>query len=87
MTARLIEQGDPRMAGEGHIFDEYPNMCSSHQFWNRRKKGEKMKTAWINRSDFDPDAEAANDPSFTPFPPEVSPAKAAKSAKAAKAAK
>ena len=24
MTARLEEQGDPRMFGQGHLFDEYP---------------------------------------------------------------
>ncbi|WP_295727764.1 sulfatase [uncultured Muribaculum sp.] len=58
MTARLTEQGDPRMAGEGHLFDGYPNMCPSRMYWNRVRAGEKkIPHGWISKSDFDPEAE------------------------------
>ena len=60
MTERLIAQGDPRMEGKGHIFDEYPNMCKSHRYWNRIHAGEKkIPHAWISKTDFDPAAEAS----------------------------
>lgn len=57
MTDKLKEQNDPRMEGNGRIFDKYPNMCKSQQYYNRRKNGENPPTSWINDSDFDPEAE------------------------------
>lgn len=53
MTERLIRQGDPRMSGNGHIFDSYPNMSKSHMYWNRTRAGEKVAADWINETDFD----------------------------------
>lgn len=42
MTARLVEQEDPRIFGRGEIFDKFPDMSSAYQFWNRTKVGEKV---------------------------------------------
>ncbi len=57
MTIKLKNQGDPRMEGKGAIFDKYPNMCKSSQYYNRKKAGENPPTSWINDTDFDPEAE------------------------------
>lgn len=57
MEARLREEGDPRMEGRGELFDSYPNMCGSRQFYNRFRAGEQPPHKWINDTDFDPDAE------------------------------
>ena len=59
MTARLTAQGDPRMEGKGEVFDRYPNMSKSHQYYNRMLKGEKLPHNWINDSDFDPEMQTA----------------------------
>lgn len=56
MTARLVEQEDPRMFGRGDVFDRYPDMSSACQFWNRTKAGEKVPSGWINDTDFEPEA-------------------------------
>lgn len=55
MTRRLTAQGDPRMAGNGGIFDRYPNMSKSRDYYNRFMAGERPPSAWINDSDFDPE--------------------------------
>lgn len=48
----LKAQGDPRMSGQGHIFDEYPYANEQQRnFYERFKKGEKMKAGWVNESD------------------------------------
>lgn len=57
MTARLKAQGDPRMEGKGEIFDKYPNVSKTHDYYNRMKGGEKIEAPWINESDFDPSAQ------------------------------
>lgn len=57
MTAQLKAEGDPRMEGNGAIFDKYPNMCPSHMYWNRVKAGETdIPTKWISDTDFEPAA-------------------------------
>jgi hypothetical protein len=53
MTEKLIEQEDPRMFGQGHIFDEYPYAGGSRDFYNRYVKGEKVNASWINKTDFE----------------------------------
>ena len=58
MTERLIDEGDPRMFGKGHLFDQYPSMNKSHMYWNRVNAGEKkVPHSWISKTDFDPAAE------------------------------
>lgn len=60
MTARLVEQEDPRMFGRGEVFDRYPDMSVAYQFWNRTKAGEKVPSGWVNDTDFEPGASGLN---------------------------
>lgn len=58
MTARLEEQGDPRMFGNGSLFDEYPiHTPVTSDFYERFMKGELKKSSagWVNPSDFEPE--------------------------------
>lgn len=57
MFERLKEQGDPRMFGEGHIFDEYKYSGKDSNYYNRMMNGEDIKLSWINQTDIDPQAE------------------------------
>lgn len=54
MVAELTAQGDPRMNGNGHIFDEYI-YANKHGkgFYERYMRGEKMNAGWVNKSDFE----------------------------------
>ena len=54
LMTELKAQGDPRMFGEGHVFDEYPyGQESMRGFYERYLKGEKLKAGWVNESDFE----------------------------------
>ncbi len=54
LFARLRHEGDPRMLGRGHIFDEYPYADKrTANFYNRYMAGEKLKVGWVNESDFE----------------------------------
>jgi len=58
LKAQLFEelkaQGDPRMEGNGHIFDEYPTADTPKRgFYERFLRGEKMNTNWVIESDFE----------------------------------
>lgn len=54
MTEKLIAQGDPRMTGKAQIFDSYLYSGEDvRDFYNRYMAGEKMKTGWVNTSDFE----------------------------------
>jgi N-sulfoglucosamine sulfohydrolase len=54
MESKLKEQGDPRMFGKGHIFDEYEYTNPANvNFYERFKKGEKLNSGWVNDSDFE----------------------------------
>lgn len=52
MERKLIEQGDPRMRGEGDIFDRYP-VTSGAGFYEMWKRGEKVTAGWVTPSDFE----------------------------------
>jgi len=55
MEAELKAQKDPRMFGKGDVFDHYPySRTDLANFYERFMKGEKMKTSWIEASDFEP---------------------------------
>lgn len=55
LFAELREQGDPRMTGQGHLFDEYPHANQGHiHFYERFMRGEKMNTGWVTPTDFEP---------------------------------
>ena len=50
----LEQQGDPRMAGNGRIFDEYPSSNPAERgFYERFMRGEPVKAGWVNDSDFE----------------------------------
>ncbi|MCB0632508.1 MAG: sulfatase [Saprospiraceae bacterium] len=53
LFGRLTEQGDPRMAGNGAIFDQYAyaDTTGAH-FYERYFKGEPLNWGWVNDSDF-----------------------------------
>ena len=55
MHAELRQQGDPRLTGNGKIFDEYkhanPGMVG---FYERFLAGEKLKAGWISPTDIEP---------------------------------
>lgn len=48
----LVAQGDPRMSGNGHVFDEYVP-ASGDGFYEKFMRGEKIKANWVNPSDFE----------------------------------
>lgn len=57
LFAELEKQGDPRVSGQGHVFDEYPYAGAGQRgFYERFMRGEKLQAGWINESDFDPEA-------------------------------
>ena len=56
LLQKLTERQDPRMLGQGDIFDSYPYMGSARDAWNRIKKGESVPARSINKSDFEPEA-------------------------------
>ncbi|MCX6905053.1 MAG: sulfatase [Verrucomicrobia bacterium] len=50
----LKVQEDPRMFGQGEIFDRYPYANERERgFYERFQKGEKLKAGWVNESDFE----------------------------------
>jgi hypothetical protein len=50
----LKQQGDPRMSGNGHLFDEYKYADPTGvNFYERYLKGEKLAAGWVNESDFE----------------------------------
>lgn len=54
MVAELRAQGDPRVDGKGDIFDEYPHANQGHVgFYERFMAGEKLRTDWVNPTDFE----------------------------------
>jgi arylsulfatase A-like enzyme len=55
MTKKLTEQGDPRILGNGDIFDNYTYSGAVQNYYNRYMSGEKVKAAWVNETDYDSD--------------------------------
>jgi len=55
MTDELQQQGDPRMAGQGHVFDEYPYANPPQRgFYEKFTAGQKIRAGWIDPSDIEP---------------------------------
>ncbi|SKB04401.1 Arylsulfatase A [Prosthecobacter debontii] len=52
MESELKEQGDPRLSGNGKIFDEYP-ATNNAGFYEKFMSGEKIKAGWVNETDFE----------------------------------
>jgi len=54
LLKELKAQGDPRMAGQGDVFDRYEHANKGHVgFYEKFLRGEKLKTGWVNDSDFE----------------------------------
>lgn len=54
MLAELEQQQDPRVLGNGKIFDEYIYANEdTRNFYERYMKGEKINAGWVNESDFE----------------------------------
>ena len=52
----LTEQEDPRMLGQGDVFDHYPHANEgTRNFYERYLKGEKVRAGWVTPSDFEND--------------------------------
>ena len=50
----LKAQEDPRMFGQGQVFEEYPYADERVRgFYERYLKGEKLQAGWVNESDFE----------------------------------
>jgi arylsulfatase A-like enzyme len=52
LESNLKKQGDPRMFGNGAIFDSYPPNNGAN-LYEKYMNGEKVNTGWINDSDFE----------------------------------
>jgi len=52
MTEKLIAQEDPRILGNGDIFDQY-KVTENVGYYERRLAGENIRLGWINASDAD----------------------------------
>ena len=53
MNAELTDQSDPRILGDGAIFDNYLYADEKHQgFYERYMAGDSLDAGWVNRSDF-----------------------------------
>lgn len=54
METELKEQGDPRMSGEGDIFEKFEYAQDGNRnFYERYMNGERPGSGWVNRSDFE----------------------------------
>jgi hypothetical protein len=53
MEAALLAQGDPRMLGQGAVFDAYP-ATKGRGFYERHQRGEPVEADWVEPTDFEP---------------------------------
>lgn len=50
----LRVQSDPRMLGQGQVFEQYPYADErTRNFYERYRKGESLKAGWVSPSDFE----------------------------------
>ena len=56
LTKKLEEQNDPRILGNGDVFDNYEYSGGVHNFYNRYVSGEDVPANWVNESDFEKDS-------------------------------
>ncbi len=54
LEAELKAQGDARMEGKGHVFEEFPFVGNWNDFYEKYMSGEKMGTGWVIPSDYEP---------------------------------
>ncbi|MCF6357912.1 MAG: sulfatase, partial [Draconibacterium sp.] len=54
LISELKEQKDPRMFGNGHMFDEYLySNKSDRNFYERYMNGENTRAGWVSKTDFE----------------------------------
>lgn len=53
MVRELTAQEDPRILGNGAVFDNYPASSASAKFYERFKAGEKPPSGWVDPDDFE----------------------------------
>ena len=54
MLAELTAQKDPRVLGNGSVFEDYQySDARTRNFYQRFMRGEKVKAGWVNESDFE----------------------------------
>ncbi|MBB4078018.1 arylsulfatase A-like enzyme [Lewinella aquimaris] len=53
MTVELMAQNDPRILGNGDVFDQYPYSGAVQDLYNRFIAGERVPTGWVNDSDYE----------------------------------
>ncbi len=54
MIDELTQQGDPRMMGNGQVFDEYIYADEkTRNFYERYMNGEELNAGWVNETDFE----------------------------------
>src|SRR5690606_38815157 len=55
LEKELQQEGDPRIAGHGEVFDRYIySQKGSRNFYERFMAGEELKANWVEESDFEP---------------------------------
>lgn len=59
LFAELKQQGDPRMFGNGSVFEKYPPF-EGKDFYKQFMEGKKQKTGWVNPDDFETDTRIIN---------------------------
>ena len=54
MVAELTQQGDPRMSGQGEVFEAYPYAEEKIRgFYEKFMRGDKIRAGWINQTDIE----------------------------------
>ena len=54
LMLELKQQDDPRLAGQGHLFDEYPHSNREERgLYDRFEKGEKIHPGWVSPTDLE----------------------------------
>ena len=59
LFAELKQQGDPRMFGNGSVFEKYPP-TEGKDFYKHFMEGKKGKTGWVNSGDYETDPRIIN---------------------------
>lgn len=59
LFAELKKQADPRMFGNGSVFEKYPP-TEGRDFYNNFMEGKKEKTSWVNPGDYETDHRIIN---------------------------
>ena len=55
MKEKLTQQNDPRILGNGDIFDNYEYSGAVRNYYNRYMGGEDVPAGWVNKTDYDSD--------------------------------